>query len=274
MNETLSQAPIVSIITPFFEADDTVVDAIQSVLEQSIDDGELLLVDDNYRNAKNNKGGLKYRTDDPHINILKTTGYTGAGPSRNVGIEAARGRFIEFLDADDLWHPLKLEIQINAMLSEKNVLSCTAYARVNGSTGKITMVGVPTSITREDLLRTNLIACSSAMFDRSHFGAQRMPALRRRQDFAFWLMLLEDGSGVLGIPTPLLTHRQRPNSLSAQPIQAMRDKWIMYRHHLVLALIRARFYFSHYAIRGLVRCFAPRSARIVGWMHPVVNLPE
>lgn len=119
MNETLSQAPIVSIITPFFDADYTVVDAIQSVLEQSIDDGELLLVDDNYRNAKNNKGGLKYRTDDPRINILKTTGYTGAGPSRNVGIEAARGRFIEFLDADDLWHPLKLDIQVNAMLSEK-----------------------------------------------------------------------------------------------------------------------------------------------------------
>lgn len=268
MNMARSQVPVVSVVTPFFDADDTIPDAVRSVLRQSFADWELILVDDNHEDMTSGPDVLSPFRDDPRIQILKTDGNVGAGPARNFGIDAAQGRYIAFLDADDMWCPQKLAIQIAAMQTENSVLSCTGYVRVNVTTGQRTVVGVPAQICRATLLRTNLIACSSAIFDRSHFEQKHMPPLRRRQDFAFWLMLLEDGSNVLGVSEPLMTYHERPNSLSASRRDSARDTWFMYRRHLGLPLVQAAYYFGHYAIRGVARRFAPQTARLIGWIHP------
>lgn len=133
-------------------------------------------------------------------------------------------------------------------------------------------MGVPARLTRSSLLRTNVIACSSAMFDRSHFGEWSMPALRRRQDFAFWLSLMVDGSEAIGVPFALLTYREMPVSLSSSRHQAARDTWRTYRHHLGMSLPLTIFYLTHYALRGIVRRFSPRLALRLRWMHPVAWL--
>ena len=142
------------------------------------------------------------------------------------------------------------------------------------TTGQETRVGVPAIITRNALLRTNVIACSSAIFDSDHYCRRTMPALRRRQDFAFWLSLMADGSEAIGIATPLLTYREMPTSLSAVKHRAARDTWTMYRQHLGLPLVQASYYFAHYAVRGLTRRFVPRLAGLLGWMHPAGPLPQ
>lgn len=270
-----NHAPSVSVVIPVFNATNVVQDAVESVVKQTMPDWELFLVDDGTTDGSNQSAKLKeIATSDPRIHVLQTIGRQGAGPARNMGMAAAKGRYIAFLDADDMWHPQKLTLQLAAMETQNAVLSCTALTRVNMTTGQQTDVGVPAKITRHSLLHTNVIACSSAMFDRDYYGPREIPALRRRQDFAFWLSLMADGSHAIGIATPLLTYREMPVSLSANKHRAARDTWTMYRQHLKMPFLQAGYYFSHYALRGVIRRFAPPLARRLGLMHAVGPLPQ
>jgi len=205
-------------------------------------------------------------TADARIKCLATTGQTGAGPARNMGIAAAQGRFIAFLDADDLWHPRKLEIQLSAMALARVPFSCTAYLRRDATSGVETIFGVPRRATLADLLKTNTVACSTVIYDRHFFGSRQMPDLRRRQDFALWLELLRVTPVVLGAPQILMTYRVDPASLSGNKAKAAADTWCMYRS-IGLQPLSAAWYFGHYAIRGLTRHRMPRLARWLGWLH-------
>lgn len=274
MTSDYPTSPRVSVVIPVFNAADVIGDAVSSIQAQTDPNWEIILADDG-----SNDGSIQ--TDvlaaivqsDPRVTVVTTAGRQGAGPARNLGMDHAKGRYIAFLDSDDIWHPRKLEIQLAAMQETASPLSCTAFERVNVTSGAVTTIGVPSSVTREQLLCTNTIACSSAIFDRAHFGNRRMPALRRRQDFAFWLSLLDDGSAALGVPFPLLTYRQMPASLSAPKHKAARDTWYMYRSHLKLNPLKAGYYFSHYALRGFARHRVPKLAAKLGWIHATRPVP-
>lgn len=273
MKNPSNSKPLVSVVMPVFNAAAVVRDAVHSIQAQTFEDWELLLVNDGETDGGDQGAVLAEFSENPRIHLLATQGHMGAGPARNIGMDAAQGRYIAFLDADDMWHPQKLALQLTAMHAQGAPLSCTALTRVNVATSQQTHVGVPGQITRQALLRTNVIACSSAMFDRDHYGHRHMPELRRRQDFAFWLSLMADGSEAIGLAEPLLTYRQMPTSLSAPKHLAAKDTWAMYRKHLGLPLVQAGYYFAHYAARGAARHFTPRLARRLGWMHPVAKLP-
>jgi teichuronic acid biosynthesis glycosyltransferase TuaG len=265
---------LVSVVIPVFNAATVIADAVASVQAQGFDDWELLLVDDGETDGGGQASVLERLGQDPRIRLLATAGGQGAGAARNMGIEAARGRYIAFLDADDMWHPQKLALQLDAMQRLDAPLSCTAITRLNVATNTRTQVGVPATMSRPELLRTNVIACSSAMFDRAHYGPRQMPELHRRQDFAFWLSLMEDGSQAIGVPYPLVIYRQMPASLSAPKHKAAQDTWKLYRRHLGLPVWRAAYYFGNYALRGVARHFAPRLAQHLGWMHVTKDLPQ
>lgn len=265
--------PLVSVVIPAFNAAAVVREAVYSVQAQTFEDWELLLVDDGDTDSGDQAAVLADISLDSRIHVLATQGGIGAGPARNIGMDAAQGRFIAFLDADDIWHPKKLSMQLDAMSTQSAPLSCTGLIRLNVMTGKRTLVGVPEEITQKALLHTNVIACSSAIFDRDHYGHRHMPTLRRRQDFAFWLSLMADGSKAIGLSEPLLTYRQMLTSLSSDKHAAAKDTWTMYRNHLGLPLGQAGYYFAHYALRGAARQFAPSVARRLGWIHPVTELP-
>lgn len=271
---TPAHVPLVSVVIPVFNAARVIRDAVASVQAQTVSDWELILVNDGETDDGGQATILAELTADSRIHVHATQGRQGAGPARNIGMDAAQGRYIAFLDADDMWHPQKLALQLEAMRRQNAPLSCTALIRVNVTTGQSVTVGVPARITRKALLRTNVIACSSAIFDRNHYGPRHMPSLRRRQDFAFWLSLMTDGSEAIGLPQPLLTYRQMPTSLSAPKHRAARDTWTMYRQHLKLPLAQATYYFSHYAMRGATRHFMPRLARALGWMQPTSDIPQ
>lgn len=272
MTNPPNSVPLVSVVVPVFNAARVICDAVQSVQAQTFSDWELILVNDGETDGGDQARILSELAADPRIHLHATSGRQGAGPARNIGMDAARGRYIAFLDADDMWHPQKLALQLDAMRDQEAVLSCTAITRLNVSTGQQTPVGVPEQITRKSLLRTNVIACSSAIFDRDHYGLRHMPTLRRRQDFAFWLSLMNDGSHAIGLPQSLVTYRQMPNSLSAPKHRAAHDTWRMYRQHLGLPWVHAGYYFGHYALRGATRHFMPTLACRLGWMHPVSKM--
>lgn len=269
---TDASVPMVSVIMPVFNSADWVADAIASVQGQSFANWELITVEDG-----STDGSAQILADlaaqEPRMRVLSSGGNRGAGVARNLGLDVARGRFVAFLDADDLWHPEKLERQLNWMLAHPSPFSFTAYQRCNLETGQIEGVGVPESVTRRQLLATNVIGCSTVMLDRAALGEMRMPDLRLRQDYAFWLDILQIHGLARGIPFALTTYRQHRGQVSGDKGQAARATWTMYRNHLRLSWPAAAWAFANYALRGVLRHRAPGLARQLGWLRQAVLPP-
>lgn len=258
--------PLVSVIMPVFNAGAFLEEAVASVQAQDWPEWELWLIDDGSTDDSLAQAQALAQAD-PRIGVLQTGGRQGPGPARNLGLQAARGRFAAFLDADDLWLPAKLSRQLDFMQKTGLALSCTGFLRRNLATGQDTGLGVPKRLTRHDLLRTNYIGCSTAMIDLVHFQGRHMPALRKRQDYAFWLDLLAGGEVAGGLNEALTIYHQRPGSVSAAKGRAAQATWHLYRHHLALPWPKAAYYFSHYALRGLLRHRAPKLAQALGLLQ-------
>lgn len=263
----MTEAPLISVVTPVYNAAETLKATVSSVQAQSRNDWELLLID-NGSNDGSRAVMASLAAEDPRIKCLATTGQSGAGPARNLGISSAKGQFIAFLDADDQWHPRKLELQIGAMAQTDHPFSCTAYLRRDAISGQETTFGVPDRARRGDLLKTNTVACSTVIYDRNFFGLRTMPNMRRRQDFALWLELLQVTPEVLGVNQVLMTYRVHPQSLSGRKGRAAVDTWRMYQS-LGLSPLKTAWFFGNYAVRGLVRHRWPGLAHRMGWLHQV-----
>lgn len=260
--------PTVSIIMPVHNAAAFLAEAIASVQAQTMTNWELLAVDDG---STDGSAAIlaEMAAKDARIHPLTTGANKGAGHARNHAMDVARGKWLAFLDADDLWLPQKLAVQLQAMAQADVPFSCTAYLRRDLASGRETPIGVPPTAKRSTLLKTNTVACSTAMVRRDVIGARRMPNLRRRQDFLFWLDILTATPKVLGLPQPLTIYRQHRASLSAPKSRAAADTWVMYRRGLGLPLVPALWNFAHYALRGLLRHRFPALARKLGVLHRV-----
>jgi len=254
---------------PVYNAVRFVDAAIASVQAQSHQDWELLVVDDGSQDGSLDIL-LRHVAADPRIHLLQTGGNHGAGVARNLGLEAARGRFLAFLDADDLWHPEKLTLHLRWLGVQPAGLSFTAYLREDMATGQIEGIGVPDSVDYTTLLATNVIGCSTVILDRHLLGEPRMPNLRLRQDFACWLEILRRHGPARGLPVALTTYRKRAGQASGNKVHAARATWAMYRHQLGLPPWQAGGSFARYALRGLLRHRAAGLARWLGWLQDPV----
>jgi hypothetical protein len=123
-------------------------------------------------------------------------------------------------------------------------------------------VGVPDKVSYFDLLKVCSIGCLTAIYDTEYFGKVKMPLIRKRQDIGLWLKLLKMTDYAYGLNVPLAQYRVRPDSISANKGSAARYTWRLYRDVEGLNIIRASYYFSHYAIRGLLRTKFPKTARL------------
>lgn len=246
----LSSGPLVSVVTPVWNAAATLGATLASVRAQSLSDWEHLLIDDASDDGSSALIAAAAAAD-PRVRALRTERNGGAGVARNLGIRAARGRYIAFLDADDRWHPEKLARQTGFMAAEGHAFSFTAYRRVDGEGRTLGTVAVPARVTRGELLRRNVIGCLTAVYDRAHFGPVEMPEVRRRQDYGLWLRLLDRVEAAHGLPEVLADYRVASASLSGNKLVAARDTWALYRRVVGLSLPRAVWYFAHYAAHGI-----------------------
>lgn len=243
--------PAVSIVTPVWNAAATLRAAVASVQAQSFPDWEMLLVDDG-----STDGSLALAEGlaaaDRRIRLLVQERNTGAAAARNRAIRAARGRFIAFLDADDLWRPEKLARQV-PVLCAGHPLVFAAYRRIDADGRPLGTVRPPVRISRAGLLKGNVIGCLTAIYDRAALGRVEMPALARRQDYGLWLELLRRTPYAHGLPEVLADYRVRPGSLSADKLAAARATWALYREVEGLPRLRAAWYFAHYAAGGVAK---------------------
>ncbi|EKF73276.1 glycosyl transferase group 2 family protein [Alcanivorax hongdengensis A-11-3] len=259
-------SPTVSIITPCFNAEKTLENTVASVLAQSYLEWELILIDDHSTDTTYTQA-MRYAEADPRIKAVRMETNGGAAKARNRGIEMAQGRYIAFIDADDLWHTDKLKTQIALMEANNWALSFTSYKRIDGVGKPLSNVGVPHKATYKKLLKTNYIGCSTAIYDSKIVGKVLMPDIRKRQDFALWLKLLKICEFAHGIREPLTTYRVHKNSLSSNKANSARYNWHIYRNIEKLGLLRSCYYFAHYATRGFLRSKMPNIALLLGFLH-------
>jgi teichuronic acid biosynthesis glycosyltransferase TuaG len=234
--------PIVSIITPAYNSSNFIEETIQSVFDQTFEEWEMIIVDDNSSDDTVSIA-KRFAKEDSRIKIIELSENSGPATARNVAIELSRGRYIAFLDSDDLWDPVKLERQIGFMKRKNSAFSCTYYSLMNEegeSNGKVATP--PDRVNYTDLLKRNHIGCLTAIYDTKKLGKVYMPEIIKRQDYGLWLKILRNGEVADCLTEPLAAYRVRTSSVSSNKMNLIRYHWKLFYEIENLGAIRSVYY--------------------------------
>ena len=247
-------APLVSIVIPVHNAEQYIEQTVRSVQAQTEQDFELLLVEDNSKDASV-KVLKKLAAEDARIRVFVNGEPHGACHARNLGIREAEGRYLAFLDADDLWHPEKLAKSLAYMRKTDGAFVFTAYEfgdREANGTGKI--VHVPARLTYRQALPRTVIFTSTVVFDLAKLQKEQifMPDITS-EDTATWWNILRSGVTAYGLDENLVTYRRAGKSLSSNKLEAIRRIWILYRKNEKLGILPSMYYLCGWAVRAVAR---------------------
>jgi teichuronic acid biosynthesis glycosyltransferase TuaG len=243
--------PLVSIITPAYNSARHILDTIRSVREQTYPHWEMLIAVDEA--STDNTCELVTEVDDPRIKIIRAGEKgkrSGVPAARNIALQHVSGRFIAFLDADDLWFPTKLEKQVTFMLENHYGFSCTSYEVIDDSGNPLgKSVYMRKKFDYKGYLTHNLIQVVGAMVDldlvpKSYLAA---PLLRRAEDAATWMQILKSGHCCYGISEVLAQYRRTRGALSENKFQSAKGVWHLYRKIEKLPFFFACYCFVRYA---------------------------
>ena len=238
---------LVSIVMPTYNSEKFVLHSIQSVLQQTYDNWELIVVDDG---STDNTGNLVLSLQDSRIKLIQLDLNQGPSKARNVGIEAAKGRYIAFLDSDDLWMPTKLEKQVNFLMTNDLAFTYSSYFLIDERNRILGKFVTKSQVTYFDLLKTNCIGCSTVIYDTAKIGKIFMPNIFH-EDYATWLLILRKIGYSKGILEPLSAYRLRRTSLSSSKLKALKAQWRIYRDVEKIDLICSCYFFTWYVFNGL-----------------------
>ena len=243
--------PLTSIITPSYNSKKYIKDTIDSVIAQICDNWEMIIVDDCSKDDSVEfiQSLIK---DDPRIKLISLSKNVGAALARNRALEVASGRYIAFLDSDDMWEPNKLEVQLNFMIKNDYAFTYSGY-KVCDDSGTTThgVITVPKSLTYKQYLANTIIGCLTVMLDSEKFDTIKMPNLRSSHDMALWADLLKTIDRAYGIDQPLATYRLVGTSNTANKWKASKEVWDVYRGYLGINRVNSAFYFIQYAFNAV-----------------------
>ncbi|WNH13965.1 glycosyltransferase family 2 protein [Thalassobellus suaedae] len=231
---------LVSIITPMFNSEAFISETISSVLNQSYKNWELILIDDNSKDATLSivQEFIKIH---PNIKLLKNESNLGAAISRNKGIDSAKGDYIAFLDADDLWKPEKLEIQIACMQTENCDVCFSSYQLINekGEALNKKVKAIP-QLAYSKLLKSNYIGNLTGIYNAKVLGKIKTPDLRKRQDWLLWLSAIKkSGKRAQGMKESLAYYRVRDNSMSSNKLNLIKYNYWVYKKGLGFSTLKS-----------------------------------
>ncbi|WP_336066715.1 glycosyltransferase family 2 protein [Mesoflavibacter sp. CH_XMU1404-2] len=234
--------PLVSIITPMYNSEKFILKTINSVVNQTYSNWELLLIDDGSTdNTIQIVEGFKQKYT--NIKLLQNQTNLGASKSRNKGILEAKGDYIAFLDADDLWKPNKLDLQIQFMQTHNCYVSFSSYEQIDES-GKplYKLVQALPKLTYNKYLKTNYIGNLTGMYNAKTLGKITSPDLRKRQDWLLWLAAIKkSGKPALGMQESLAYYRVRDNSISSNKIEMLKYNYLVYKKGLGFSTIKSLY---------------------------------
>ena len=248
--------PLISIVTPVYNGEKFFVDTINTVCNQTYTNWEWIIVDDKSSDKtrgvvngaiRDNKGRL--------IRLIELDKNSGAAKARNVGTKEAKGEYLCFLDADDLWEPTKLEKQLKFMQEKDCAFSFTGYefADANGRpNGKV--VAIPEKISYKQALRNTTISTITVMFDLRKLSSEyiMMPDVLN-EDTATWWRILRKTGFAYGLNEPLSYYRRTNSTRSSNKVAMAKSVWGLYRNHEELSLLSSMSNFVGYAFNAVRR---------------------
>lgn len=243
--------PLVSIIMPCYNAQQFIAESIDSVLAQTYHDWELVVTDDK-SSDHTPEIVQRYCEKDPRIKLYLPGIHQGIAQTRNHSLSKACGRFVAFLDNDDMWTPTKLEHQVQFMLDNDLAFCYGNYELLNedgSKTGKtIRHAGI---INYRKYLCNTIIGSGTVMIDTEKTGSLIMPLNETSDDMALWCHLLKNGFNAHPINETILQYRVRSNSASSNKIKAAQDVWKVYRNQEKLSFFKAIWCFLGYAYHSI-----------------------
>ncbi len=247
---------LVSIIVPVYNVRKYIETTIGCVLAQTYTNWELILVEnDSQDGTREFLDQYMENNPDPRIRYEIIVENVGAAAARNYGVNISKGRFVAYLDSDDIWQPDKLEKQVAFMLDKKAAFSFTGYEFADASgvgTGKV--VHVPATINYKQALQNTTIFTSTVMFDTEKLPREKiqMP-LVKSEDTALWWRILKEGILAYGLQDNLVLYRRITGSLSSNKLEALRRIWNLYRKEEKLSIPFSAYNFCLWAMRAVKR---------------------
>lgn len=235
---------LVSVIMPTYNCGKYIKQSIDSVIAQSISDWELIIVDD-CSSDDTKEIVAPYLAAYPNIHFVMLDCNSGAAAARNVAMNRAKGKYIAFLDSDDLWRPEKLEKQISFMQNNGVPFSCTAYSCMDEDGNLLNVSFCPPYRTsyKTCLRLSNPIGNLTAMFNREVLGDFVVPLIRKRNDFALWLQVLKKTDYCYGMTDDLAVYRMgRDGGISKNKFDLIKYQWKLYHEIEGITYLKCLFY--------------------------------
>lgn len=244
---------LVSIITPSFNSAKFIAETIQSVQHQTHQNWEMIIVDDgSFDDTERIVRSIIEK--DKRIQFYKLTQNSGPAIARNTGIEKASGKYLTFIDADDIWFPTFIENSITTIDETGIPFVFSSYKRANEQLEFVySDFIVPHKVSYSDILKSNSISCLTAFVEIQKLGKKYMPLIRKRQDMGLWLNYLKVVPFAHGIQETQAIYRIRENSLSRKKSDLIKYQWQFYRNVEKLNIFQSLYYMSHWMYRGFMK---------------------
>lgn len=242
---------LVSIITPMYNSGKFIKYTIESVLNQTYQEWEMLVIDD--CSTDNGPEIVKsYMKNDPRIRYIRVKENKGVSHARNTGLKMMNGQFIAFLDSDDIWDHEKLEKQVRFMKEKGCAISFTSYELINEENEPLNkIVRVPKGVDYNTLLKGNILGCLTVVIDKSKLDFEIKMSGVRHEDYVLWLSILKKGYIAYGIDEVLAKYRKSLTSLSGNKLKSAMWTWNIYRNVEKIPLHKSIYYFINYSINGI-----------------------
>lgn len=229
---------LVSIIIPAFNSEQYIEKTLKSVQKQTYSNWEAIIIDD--FSHDNTSNIVKSFTElDSRFIYIKLDRNSGAAVARNSGLLIAKGKFIAFLDSDDLWYENKLSFQIHIMNKNNLSFTCTSYNKISDRGHDLKKIIVPKKISNYDKLLKNCPGNSTVIYDANLLGKQFIPDIKKRNDYVMWLQVIKTSVFLYGIQEVLSSHRVRNNSISSNKVALIKYHWFVYRNIEKLGIIKS-----------------------------------
>ena len=256
--EQMDKQPLVSVIMPVYNGGRFIEAAIRSVMAQTMEDWELLVLDDGSTDDSQAIAQSLAQEDD-RIHFLPNAQNMGVSKTRNRGLTFSRGRYAALLDCDDLWLPQKLEQQLALMERTGAEICYCSYGIMDyrGEPSRQDYI-VPETADYRTLLGENVIGCSTVVLDQQKLGDRRFRTDFYHEDYVLWLTLLRDGFRAVGCTQVLARWRLVEHSRSFDKRNAAKSRWNIYRKCMGLSVWQSLTAFTSYAVAGLRKYSAKR----------------
>ena len=249
----LGETPLVSVVMPAYNAAAFIEEAIDSVVKQTLQNWELIVIDDC---SKDNTRDvvLAVAEKDSRVRLACNEQNMGVAKTRNRGLEMCGGQYVALLDSDDYWKPTLLEKMIaRAEETTADIVYCS-YEMVDEQGEKVCNdFVVPPETSFEESIVRSVITCSTVLMTSKLAKENRFPVNMYHEDIALWFQLLRDGAVARGVPEVLAAYRQRADSRSAGKLRSACRRWTIYRKHLRLPFFRSIGVMIRYGYYGLIK---------------------